>query len=136
MTDESAFATAAIAAMNTGNLAGIVFDVDKVPGDRVTGTGLPPTYVTVSVSREQALGPIRAGRDASSGWMLDAEVVAATTSNVRDVNDWVTAALEGICLSVNGVRTTPLRSAGSQAATKGEAVGSPAQGLTSWTCSL
>ncbi|MFE6645662.1 hypothetical protein ACFVJS_03805 [Nocardioides sp. NPDC057772] len=135
MTDESAVATAAIAAMNTGNLAGLVFDVDKVPGDRASGD-LPPTYVTVSVSREQAPGPARAGRDAASGWLIDAEVVAQTTSNVRDVNDWVSAALEGICLTVNGVRTTPLRSAGSQAATKGDAVGSPAQGLSSWTCSL
>lgn len=136
MTDESGVATATIAAMSTGNLAGIVFDVDKVPGDRATGAGLPPTYVTVSVSREQVPGPTRAGRDATSGWLVDAEVVAETIANVRDVNDWVTAALEGICLSVNGVRTTPLRSAGSQAATKGDAVGSPARGLTSWSCSL
>lgn len=136
MTDESAFAAAAIAKLNTGNLAGVVFDVDKVPGDRVTGAGLPPTYVTVSVSREQSPGPARAGRDATSGWLIDAEVVAQTISNVRDVNDWVATALEGLCLSVNGVRTTPLRSAGSQAATKGDAVGSPAQGLTSWSCSL
>ena len=136
MTAESTVAAAAIAALNTGNLAGLVFDVDKVPGDRVTGAGLPPTYVTVSVSREQTPGPTRAGRDASSGWLLDVEVVAQTISNVREVNGWVTTVLEGVCLSAGGVRSTPLRSAGSQAAAKGEAVGSPAQGLTSWSCSL
>lgn len=131
---EELHAAAVIELLQTTPLGEHVYDPDKVPGDRANEGDLPATYATVSVTREGIDGaPQKAGRDVVGSWLVDVTTVAKYVANVRLVNDWVTSAMEGARLTVDGRTTNPARRVGSVAAAPGDAPTDPATGLTSWS---
>lgn len=131
---EELHASAIIALLQTTPLGEHVYEPDAVPGDRANPDTLPATYATISVSREGIEGaPQKAGRDVTGSWLIDVTTVAKTIANVRIVNDWVTAALDGKRLAVDNIATSPVRRFGSVAAAPGDAPTDPATGLTSWS---
>jgi hypothetical protein len=131
---EELHAAAIIALLQTTPLGEHVYDPDKVPGDRANDGTLPPTYATVSVTREGIDGsPQKAGRDVVGSWLVDVTTVAKTVANVLIVNDWVTSAMEGARVTVDGRATNPIRRFGSVAAAPGDAPTDPATGLQSWS---
>lgn len=71
------------------------------------GAQLPTIYALVKVSRRFAPAD-RSGRSGRSGWRIDVRTVGTTPNEARKAAGWVAEALDGVVLTIDGHKSTPV----------------------------
>lgn len=98
---------AAVSALLLEVLNQHVYDYGQVPGADGNEGDMPDVYVVMAVERRTApTGP--GGFAQVSGWRIYLRGVGTTVAEARWAIAKATAALEGACLAIAGIESTPI----------------------------
>lgn len=86
-----------------------VYTYDEVPGTNGNSGDVPSIFAIVSVERRFAETPRMTGQPSRSGWRLDVRWAGRDEDEARWAESKVTAALEGVRLTISGFTSTRIR---------------------------
>jgi len=109
-----------------------VYDYGKVPGADGNPGQVPTYYVLLTVER-RFVQPDRGGRAGVTGWRITARYVSTSSQNARLVGNWVTSALDGTRVTVDGIQGTSITHESTNAVQPDDGMFS---GLSQWTYAL
>lgn len=103
MPTEQQISDVCIAAINAQFSSTRAYESSSLPASR------PAEFIVVTLVRRSGGSP-RAGRYVTSGWALYVMAASQTfASNARNSLEKARAALEGVVITVDGVKSTPIR---------------------------
>jgi hypothetical protein len=111
----------------------VPYDYDEVPSTNGNPGTLPQWFTAVGVTRRFGGNFRTSAQSGVTGWRITTLAVGNNVTNARNIRLKQHQALEGVVLTINGEKTTPIAL---ESADQIEPDGARHSGLTTWTYAL